>query len=152
MAHKQSYEHMTGWAADLLVSLDIIDSGLLGIVARTSTARRQAILCVLAHVGEVALHQIENCGQSVLCDEVIALQPVARDLRKLPTPELLIRYVPGADEVLRLSLTLTEGVRAPDYYRDLARQCRTGMDYGPAHEGRKASPSGVETSAEEAPA
>lgn len=104
MAHKQSYEHLSGWAADLLVSLDIIDAGLLGIVARTSSARRQAILCVLAHVGEVALQQIENYGQPVLCDEVIALQAVARDLRKLPKAVLLARYVPGVGHELRLGL------------------------------------------------
>lgn len=128
MVHRQKYEHLDGWAADLLVSLDIIDSGLLGVVARTSSGRRQAIGCVLAHVGEAAIVSIERIGQPVLCDEIIALHPVARDLRKLPTPMLLKRYVPGADEVLRLSLALTEGIQSPAYYRDLARQCGLGIE------------------------
>lgn len=140
MAHKQSYEHLTGWTADLLVSLDIIDSGLLGIVARTSAARRQAILCVLAHVCENAIDRIEHYGQPVLCDEVIALQPVARDLRKLATPALLAKYVPGAGEDLRLALARTKSIQEPEYYRDLVRRCRADLDAGPAGAGRDASP------------
>ena len=120
MAYRQSYEHLHGWAADLLVALDIIDSGLLGLVARASPLRRQAILCVLAHVGEAALARITAFGAPVLCDEIIALHLVARDLRRLPTAARLSRHVAGADDALGAALSRTAGIQSPSYYHRLA--------------------------------
>ena len=116
----QHYHHLHGPIGDLIVSLDLLDAGLLGAVTRMTVVRRHAAACVLSHIGKAALirHRTEFLAFS---DELATLVPVARDLRRQKPSDLLRKYLAYFEGGLLGALgKIGPRLQPPEFYRALA--------------------------------